>query len=170
MIATGAVGLHLPRKVYFEKELTFLNSRSYGTGRYDPRYEEKGQDYPLGYVRWTEGRNLEAVVDLLGTGRLDVKPLISHRFSLNAAPSAYELITGKKKEPFLGVLLTYTTPEPAEPLSRLEKIPTPGAANQPAEQSAWACWAQAISPAPSCCPPLKRPPASAWWASVQDPG
>ncbi len=172
VIATGAVGLHLPRKVYFEKELTFLNSRSYGPGRYDPRYEEKGQDYPLGYVRWTEGRNLEAVVDLLGTGRLDVKPLISHRFSLNAAPSAYELITGKKKEPFLGVLLTYPAPDPAEPAHPVGKIPTPGAATATSlpEQSAWACWAQAISPAPSCCPPLKRPPASAWWASVRVPG
>ncbi len=109
VIATGAVGLHLPRKVYYEKELTFINSRSYGPGRYDPRYEEGGQDYPLGYVRWTEGRNLEAVVDLLATGRLDVHPLVSHRFPLDQAPAAYELITGKTQEPFLGVLLTYPT-------------------------------------------------------------
>jgi predicted dehydrogenase/threonine dehydrogenase-like Zn-dependent dehydrogenase len=107
VVATGAVGLNIPRKVYYEKELTFLNSRSYGPGRYDPRYEEGGQDYPLGYVRWTEGRNLEAVVELLGTGKLDVHPLISHRFPIENAPQAYELITGKTKEPFLGVLLTY---------------------------------------------------------------
>ena len=65
VIAVGAVGLQLPRKVYYEKELTFLNSRSYGPGRYDPAYEEGGQDYPIGYVRWTEGRNLEGFVDLL---------------------------------------------------------------------------------------------------------
>lgn len=122
VIATGAVGLTLPRKIYFEKELTFLNSRSYGPGRYDPRYEEQGQDYPLGYVRWTEGRNLEAVVDLLGSGRLDVKPLISHRFALENAPAAYELITGKTKEPFLGVVLTYPTAPEEPPASRLEKI------------------------------------------------
>ena len=64
---SGAVGLHIPRKVYYEKELIFINSRSYGPGRYDPAYEEGGQDYPIGYVRWTEGRNLEAIVDLLAT-------------------------------------------------------------------------------------------------------
>ncbi|MBN2549226.1 MAG: Gfo/Idh/MocA family oxidoreductase, partial [Anaerolineales bacterium] len=107
VIAVGAVGLHIPRKVYYEKELTFLNSRSYGPGRYDPSYEESGQDYPIGYVRWTEGRNLEAFVDLLAGAWLDVHPLISHRFPIDQAPQAYELITGKRKEPFLGVLLTY---------------------------------------------------------------
>ncbi|MFC2055114.1 bi-domain-containing oxidoreductase [Chloroflexota bacterium] len=107
VIAVGAVGLEIPRKVYFEKELTFLNSRSYGPGRYDPTYEESGRDYPVGYVRWTEGRNLEAFVDLLTAGRLDVKPLITHRFPIDQAAEAYELITGKKDEPFLGVLLTY---------------------------------------------------------------
>ncbi len=107
VVAVGAVGLQLPRKIYYEKELTFLNSRSYGPGRYDPTYEEKGVDYPLGYVRWSEGRNLEAVVDLLAQKRLDVKALITHRFPIEAAPQAYELITGKRKEPFLGVLLTY---------------------------------------------------------------
>ncbi len=132
VIATGAVGLHLPRKVYYEKELTFLNSRSYGPGRYDPRYEEAGQDYPLGYVRWTEGRNLEAVVDLLATGRLDVRPLISHRFPLEQAPQAYELITGKTQVPFLGVLLVY--PQPAVPAARLEKVLTSTA--QPAAPAA----------------------------------
>ena len=107
IIAVGAVGLQIPRKVYYEKELTFLNSRSYGPGRYDPSYEEGGQDYPIGYVRWTEGRNLAAFVDLLAGARLDVRPLITHRFPIDQAPQAYELITGKRKEPFLGVLLTY---------------------------------------------------------------
>ncbi len=108
VVAVGAVGLKLPRKVYYEKELTFLVSRSYGPGRYDQAYEERGQDYPMGYVRWTEGRNLAAFVDLLANGALDIRPLISHRFAVEDAPGAYELITGKKKEPFLGVLLTYT--------------------------------------------------------------
>jgi predicted dehydrogenase/threonine dehydrogenase-like Zn-dependent dehydrogenase len=105
--AVGAVGLTIPRKVYFEKELTFQVSRSYGPGRYDTTYEEQGRDYPIGYVRWTEGRNLEAFVDLLGSGRLDVHPLISHRFPIDEASQAYELITGKRQEPFLGVLLQY---------------------------------------------------------------
>jgi predicted dehydrogenase/threonine dehydrogenase-like Zn-dependent dehydrogenase len=107
VVATGAVGLTFPRKVYYEKELSFINSRSYGPGRYDASYEEKGQDYPIGYVRWTEGRNFEAVVDMLASGKLQVQPLITHRFPIERATEAYDVITGKKSEPFLGVLLTY---------------------------------------------------------------
>ncbi|MBN1148391.1 MAG: bi-domain-containing oxidoreductase [Anaerolineales bacterium] len=107
VVAVGAVGLKMPRKVYYEKELSFINSRSYGPGRYDPAYELGGSDYPIGYVRWTEGRNLEAFVDLLADARLDVSALISHRFPIEQAPEAYKLITGKKKQPFLGVLLVY---------------------------------------------------------------
>jgi len=112
VVAIGAVGLELPRKIYYEKELNFIVSRSYGPGRYDPIYEENGLDYPPGYVRWTEGRNLQSFVDLLASEKVDVKPLISHRFSIDEAPKAYELITGRSKEAFLGVLLTYPhTPE-----------------------------------------------------------
>jgi predicted dehydrogenase/threonine dehydrogenase-like Zn-dependent dehydrogenase len=107
VVATGAVGLSFPRKIYYEKEISFINSRSYGPGRYDLNYEENGTDYPIGYVRWTEGRNFEAVVDLMAKGQLNVKPLITHRFPIEQATQAYEVITGKKKEPFLGVLLTY---------------------------------------------------------------
>jgi predicted dehydrogenase/threonine dehydrogenase-like Zn-dependent dehydrogenase len=107
IVATGAVGLNIPRKIYYEKELSFINSRSYGPGRYDSSYEEDGRDYPLGYVRWTEGRNIESVVGLMSAGRLKVQPLITHRFPIEQAATAYEVITGKKKESFLGVLLTY---------------------------------------------------------------
>jgi len=107
VVATGAVGLDIPRKVYYEKELSFINSRSYGPGRYDSSYEESGNDYPLGYIRWSEGRNFEAVVDLMAKDTLKVKPLITHRFPIEKATQAYDVITGKKKEPFLGVLLTY---------------------------------------------------------------
>lgn len=107
VIVVGAVGMHVPRKLYYEKELTLINSRSYGPGRYDPEYETQGKDYPLGYVRWTEGRNLEAFVDLLAQRLVDVKALITHRFSIDQAPEAYALITGKRKEPFLGVLFVY---------------------------------------------------------------
>jgi predicted dehydrogenase/threonine dehydrogenase-like Zn-dependent dehydrogenase len=107
VVAVGAVGQDLPRKIYYEKELSFINSRSYGPGRYDPSYEEDGQDYPIGYVRWTEGRNLEAFVELLASGLIDVRPLITHRFPIEAAPEAYELITGRRQEAFLGVVLTY---------------------------------------------------------------
>jgi len=106
VVAVGAVGLNLPRRPYYEKELFFINSRSYGPGRYDLSYEVKGQDYPIGYVRWTEGRNLEAFVDLLASGGVDVHPLITHRFPIEHAPQAYQLISGKTKESFLGVLLT----------------------------------------------------------------
>jgi predicted dehydrogenase/threonine dehydrogenase-like Zn-dependent dehydrogenase len=107
VVAIGAVGLTLPRKIYYQKELSFINSRSYGPGRYDPAYEEAGQDYPIGYVRWSEGRNLEAFVDLLANGHVNVKPLITHRFPIEKAPEAYDLITGKTNQSFLGVLLTY---------------------------------------------------------------
>ncbi len=131
VVAIGAVGLELPRKLYYEKELSFINSRSYGPGRYDPAYEEGGQDYPIGFVRWTEGRNLEAFVELLASGRLDVRPLITHRFPIERAPEAYELITGKSKEPFLGVLLTY--PQTVEG-SRL-KVPALPAAKQARKQA-----------------------------------
>ena len=108
VVATGAVGLNIPRKVYYEKEISFINSRSYGPGRYDASYEENGNDYPIGYIRWTEGRNFQSVVDLMGSCKLKVQPLISHRFRIEDAATAYEVITGKKKEPFLGVLLTYS--------------------------------------------------------------
>ena len=107
VVAIGAFGMDIPRKVYYEKELVFKISRSYGPGRYDPQYEEGGVDYPAGYVRWTEGRNIQAFVELMANGKVDVKPLITHRFPIDEAEKAYELITGKLNEPFLGVLLTY---------------------------------------------------------------
>ena len=107
VVATGAVGLEIPRKIYYEKEINFINSRSYGPGRYDKNYEENGHDYPLGYIRWTEGRNFEAVVDLMSKGKLQVKPLITHRFPIEKGVKAYEVIIGKKTEKFLGILLTY---------------------------------------------------------------
>ena len=107
VVATGAVGLNIPRKIYYEKEISFINSRSYGPGRYDANYEENGVDYPIGYIRWTEGRNFQAVVDLMESRKLKVESLISHRFDIQEGVKAYEVITGKRKEPFLGVLLTY---------------------------------------------------------------
>jgi len=124
VVATGAVGLKIPRKIYYEKELSFVNSRSYGPGRYDPSYEESGKDYPLGYVRWTEGRNLEAVVGLMAAGKLKVAPLITHRIPIERGPEAYEIITGKKKEPFLGVLLTYPVdPSSGSTVIHFKRIP-----------------------------------------------
>ena len=100
--------MEIPRETYYKKELTFKVSRSYGPGRYDTNYEEKGRDYPIGYVRWTENRNMQAFVQLLAEGKVNVKPLITHRFPIEEAIKAYDLITGKTKEPYLGILLTYS--------------------------------------------------------------
>jgi len=127
VVAVGAVGLNFPRKVYYEKELSFVNSRAYGPGRYDASYEDGGADYPIGYVRWTEGRNLESVVELMAGDRLKVAPLITHRFPIAQAAGAYEVITGKTQEPFLGVLLTY--PQDDRPLER--KVALKGGAARP---------------------------------------
>ncbi|MEI7845249.1 MAG: bi-domain-containing oxidoreductase [Chloroflexota bacterium] len=124
IVATGAVGLSFPRKIYFEKELSFINSRSYGPGRYDPAYEEKGKDYPIGYVRWTEGRNFQTIVELLETGKLQVAPLITQRFPIESAPDAYEIITGRTKVPFLGVVLIY--PGGARPASSVIRFQVTG--------------------------------------------
>lgn len=107
VVAVGAVGLDIPRKTYYEKEINVNISRSYGPGRYDVNYEEFGEDYPIGYVRWTEGRNLKAVVDLIETKKIDVKSLITHRFLIEDGVKAYETITGKKEERFLGVVINY---------------------------------------------------------------
>ncbi len=107
VVAVGAVGLEIPRKIYYEKEINVLISRSYGPGRYDNTYEEQGMDYPYGYVRWTEGRNLSAIIDLLESKKLDVKSLITHRFPIEDGVKAYETITGKNNEKFLGVIIQY---------------------------------------------------------------
>lgn len=119
VVVIGAVGMGIPRRVYYEKELSILVSRSYGPGRYDPNYEEGGRDYPIGYVRWTEGRNLAAFVDLLSKGQVDVQPLVSHRFPVEQATEAYSLITDQANVHFLGVLLTYPLlPDEAGPVVR----------------------------------------------------
>jgi predicted dehydrogenase/threonine dehydrogenase-like Zn-dependent dehydrogenase len=107
VVAVGAVGTSLPRKAYFEKELAFHISRSYGPGRYDAAYEEEGHDYPYGYVRWTENRNMQAFVQLLAEGKVETRSLTTHELSIDQGAHAYEIITGKTPTPFLGVVLTY---------------------------------------------------------------
>jgi predicted dehydrogenase/threonine dehydrogenase-like Zn-dependent dehydrogenase len=123
VVALGAVGQQIPRRAYYEKELTFINSRSYGPGRYDPSYEQSGNDYPIGHVRWTEGRNLESVIDLMARGALDPASLVTHRFPIERAPGAYQLISGKTRTSFLGVLLTYNV----RPGARSNKVEFPQA-------------------------------------------
>lgn len=104
IVLVGVTGLELSRADFYDKELSLQVSCSYGPGRYDPNYEEKGQDYPIGFVRWTAQRNFEAVLDMMADRRLDVTPLISHRFALDRAQEAYALIAGDKS---LGVLIEY---------------------------------------------------------------
>lgn len=107
VVAVGMVGMNVPRNVYYQRELTLKVSMSYGPGRHDPDYEERGHDYPLPYVRWTEGRNIEAFLDLLAGGRVNVKPLITHRFPIENADRAYQLISGNTDEEYLAVVLNY---------------------------------------------------------------
>lgn len=120
VVAIGTVGLEIERKIYYGKELDFRISRSYGPGRYDTAFEQKGHDYPIGYVRWTETRNMEAFIDLLDKRKLDLHTLITHRFPIDTAQLAYDLITGKTQEPFLGVLITYPPAESLNPTMTLE--------------------------------------------------
>ncbi len=122
IVAVGTVAMDIPRRFFYEKELDFRVSRSYGPGRYDVAYEQKGIDYPIGYVRWTETRNMEAFLKLLADRKLDLHQLVTHRFPIARAHSAYDLITGKEHEPFLGVLITY--PELAD-YSRQVNIAAP---------------------------------------------
>jgi predicted dehydrogenase/threonine dehydrogenase-like Zn-dependent dehydrogenase len=105
IVLVGVVGLELSRADFYEKEISFQVSCSYGPGRYDTEYEEKGNDYPVGFVRWTEQRNFEAVLDLMSSGALDMKPLISHRFEIDDAINAYKCLDDRSS---LGILLNYS--------------------------------------------------------------
>ncbi|MBP5072530.1 bi-domain-containing oxidoreductase [Pseudomonas chlororaphis] len=107
IILVGVTGLELNRADFYEKELSFQVSCSYGPGRYDPLYEEKGQDYPIGFVRWTEQRNFEAILDMLAAGQLDVKPLVSQRFAFEDAAEAYNMLIEDKSG--LGICLEYAS-------------------------------------------------------------
>lgn len=112
IVLVGVVGLNLRRDDFFKKEITFQVSASYGPGRYDPLYEEQGQDYPAGFVRWTEQRNFEAVLDMMAAGTLDIKPLISHRCDIEHAVEAYKLLDDPSA---LGIVLKY----PERPINEL---------------------------------------------------
>lgn len=108
IILVGAVPIQVPRDPHFYRnELELKISCSYGPGRYDPSYEEEGNDYPIGYVRWTEQRNMEAFLCLLSQKKLDLKPLISHVFNIEDAIEAYDIVQGKNKTPHIGILFKY---------------------------------------------------------------
>ncbi len=106
IVVPGLVSLDVPRRTFYEKELGLKVSRAWGPGLYDPDYEERGRDYPLPFVRWTAWRNMEAFLQLLAQGSVQVKPLITHRFPIERATEAYQLIS-EGKEPYIGIVLTY---------------------------------------------------------------
>lgn len=126
IVLVGVVGLQVPRAPFFAKELEFTVSGSLGPGRMDPTYEEKGVDYPIGHARWTAQRNMAAVLDVIAAGKLPVEKLTTHRFDIGRAAEAYDVVTGKKPEPFLGLVLNYPL-ETAAPKRTLQLKAAPAA-------------------------------------------
>jgi predicted dehydrogenase len=117
IVLVGVAGLQLPRPPFFAKELEFTVSSSMGPGRLDETYSDRGHDYPFGYVRWTAQRNMQAVLDLMAEGKLEVRALTTHRFPIERATDAYDLVT-ERREPYMGIVLQYGPP-PEVPVRRL---------------------------------------------------
>jgi predicted dehydrogenase/threonine dehydrogenase-like Zn-dependent dehydrogenase len=113
VVMLGMTGMDIPRNAYYEKELQVRLSRSYGPGRYDRTYEEEGIDYPVGYVRWTEQRNMQAFLQLVAEGKVKPSALVTHRVPIADAERAYRIVTGEISEPYLGILLEYPRNEMA---------------------------------------------------------
>lgn len=109
VVVVGMVGMDIPRNIYYKKEVDVRLSMAYGPGRYDPQYEEKGVDYPYAYVRWTEKRNFAAFLDLVAEGKITPRKLITHQFDFHDALKAYDLLEGKTREKYLGIVLCYDT-------------------------------------------------------------
>jgi predicted dehydrogenase len=134
VVVVGDVRVDVPREHYYHKELQVRYSCSYGPGRYDPAYEEKGMDYPQGYVRWTEKRNMQAFLDLVAARKIDLSRLVTHRFEIARAPEAYELLTGKRPEKYTAILIEYSKPGASSrclelrprPIERTVPRPRPG--------------------------------------------
>ena len=129
VVIVGGIGLQLDRSPFYERELSLRFARSYGPGRYDPSYEAWGVDYPAGQVRWTEGRNFEAVLDLLAGGRLQVSDLVTHRFGIGDAAAAYELIA-RRADLYLAIQLTYQA-KPAADVPVVIRPPAPSSGSLP---------------------------------------
>ncbi len=117
VVVVGAVKMDIPRGPFYMKEIEVVISKSYGPGRYDPSYEENGIDYPYGYVRWTENRNMQTFLDLIASQKIDVKTLITHKFKLEEFQKAYDLILGKTKEFYRGILFSYESQVETQPKS-----------------------------------------------------
>ncbi len=122
VVVVGAVGMDLPRRVFYDKELDLRLARSYGPGRYDPTYEEKGIDYPFPYVRFTEGRNLSTFLSLLGRGEVDVEPLLDRAFDIEEGEAAYRLLMSEAGRSIVGLLFHYGKEES----SKVRRVPLVG--------------------------------------------
>lgn len=120
VVVVGLVGMDIPRNEYYKKELGLKLSMAYGPGRYDPKYEEQGIDYPFPHVRWTEQRNFEAFLDLVDEGRITPSEMVTHQYDFESALTAYDLLEGKIQEDYLGILLNYK--DDVELKSELVKI------------------------------------------------
>ena len=130
IVLVGVTGLELDRTPFYNKELTFQVSCSYGPGRYDADYEERGHDYPVGFVRWTEQRNFEAVLDMLAAGSLDVSPLVTHRFEIDSAAGAYDTLANDRSA--LGIMLRYPAGEERRSsIVELSETSRPGGSSAP---------------------------------------
>ncbi|MEH6714985.1 bi-domain-containing oxidoreductase [Parasphingorhabdus flavimaris] len=127
IVLVGVTGLNLLRDDFYQKELSFQVSCSYGPGRYDSSYEESGQDYPLGFVRWTEQRNFEAILDLMSTGKINVSSMISKTLPFEEAPAAFQHLTNDTS--LLGVVMKYESTVEAR-AQRTIKIATPSASKK----------------------------------------
>ena len=130
VVVVGAVPMEVPREPFYRKELDVVISRSYGPGRYDPEYEEGGVDYPYAHARWTEGRNLAAVLEAIARGRVRVQPLITHRFPLEQAERAYAIVSGADRQPHVGIVLTYSETPALAPQVALRTLPAQPAAGR----------------------------------------
>ncbi len=127
VVIVGAASMNIPRGPYYMKEIDIRISRSYGPGRYNKHYEEEGLDYPIGYVRWTENRNMQAYLQLLAQGSVTTDVLTTHRFGIDDALEAYALIEGEKKEPYVGIVLAYDDMDADELKSLAQQTPVPAA-------------------------------------------
>jgi len=155
VVVVGLVPVDIPRSPYYEKELDVRMSRSYGPGRYDPEYEERGRDYPVAYVRWTEGRNMSSFLALVASGRVKLGPLTTHRFQLERAVEVYDVVLGKSGERPCGILLEYPGGTPLE--ERIDHAPR--AASTPRDGRVGVAFVGAGNFATaSLLPPLARNP------------
>jgi predicted dehydrogenase/NADPH:quinone reductase-like Zn-dependent oxidoreductase len=127
LVLVGVTGLNLAREDFYKKELTFQVSCSYGPGRHDAQYEDQGIDYPVGFVRWTEQRNFDAVLELMASGMVDPLPLITHRFDIDNASDAYTVVSTDITS--IGILLQYPGDDLGQDASSrtVERVSAPGA-------------------------------------------